>query len=41
MPPESRKYLWDAAEAAQRIQRLAAGKSFADYREDELLRAAI
>jgi len=41
MPPESRKYLWDAAEAAQRIHRFAAGKSFADYREDELLRAAI
>ena len=41
MQPESRNYLWDAAEAAQRIQRFAAGKSFADYASDELLRAAI
>ena len=41
MSPDSRKYLWDATEAAQRILRFAAGKTFADYSQDELLRAAI
>lgn len=41
MSPDSRKYLWDATEAAQRILRFAVGKTFADYSQDELLRAAI
>lgn len=41
MSPDSRKYLWDATEAAQRILRFASGKTFADYSQDELLRAAI
>lgn len=41
MSPDSRKYLWDATEAAQRILKFAAGKTFSDYCQDELLRAAI
>ena len=41
MPPDSRKYLWDATEAAQRILRFSAGKTFADFSQDDLLRAAI
>ena len=41
MSPDSRKYLWDATEAAQRILRFTSGKTFADYSQDELLRAAI
>lgn len=40
MPPDSRKWLWDAAEAAQTILRFSAGKTFEDFRCDELLRAA-
>lgn len=41
MPPDSRKWLWDAAEAAQTILRFSAGKTFDDFRDDDLLRAAI
>jgi uncharacterized protein with HEPN domain len=41
MPPDSRKWLWDAAEAAQTILRFSAGKTFEDFRNDDLLRAAI
>ena len=41
MPPESRKLLWDALEAAERIARFAAGKSLDDYLESDLLRSAI
>jgi uncharacterized protein with HEPN domain len=41
MLPDSRKWLWDAAEAAQSILRFSAGKTFEDFRHDELLRAAI
>jgi uncharacterized protein with HEPN domain len=41
MPPDSRKWLWDAAEAAQTILRFSAGKTFTDFRNDDLLRAAI
>ena len=41
MSPDSRKVLWDATEDAQRILRIAVGKTFADYSHDEWLRAAI
>jgi uncharacterized protein with HEPN domain len=35
------KYLWDARDAAERIARFTAGRSFADYLADEMLRAAV
>ena len=35
------KYLWDAWRAAERVSRFTAGKSFDDYRADELLRSAV
>jgi uncharacterized protein with HEPN domain len=35
------KYLWDAWRAAERVSRFTAGKSFEDYRGDELLRSAV
>lgn len=41
MQPESRKYLWDAAAAADRIARFVAGQSFETYQGNELLRAAV
>jgi uncharacterized protein with HEPN domain len=41
MSPDLRKWLWDAAEAAQSILRFSAGKTFEDFRSDDLLRAAI
>lgn len=41
MPPDSRKWLWDAAEAAQTILRFSAGKTFEDFRSEDLLRSAI
>jgi uncharacterized protein with HEPN domain len=41
MPPETAKLLVDMKRAAERIERFAQGKTFADYQEDELLRSAI
>jgi uncharacterized protein with HEPN domain len=41
MPPESAKYVWDAAKAAERIARFTDGKTFADYAQDEMLRSAV
>ena len=41
MPPEIRKYIWDAKEAAARALRFTAGKSLDDYLADELLRSAV
>ncbi|MFN0145684.1 MAG: DUF86 domain-containing protein [Dehalococcoidia bacterium] len=41
MPPESRKLLWDALQAAARIARFASGRSFDDYVTDDLLRSGI
>jgi uncharacterized protein with HEPN domain len=41
MRPESRKYLWDAAQAVDRILTFVAGKTFQDYQADELLRSAV
>ena len=41
MPPEFRKYIWDAKEAAARALRFTRGKTLDDYLSDELLRAAV
>lgn len=41
MSVETRKYLWDAQEAAARALRFTANKSFSDYAADELLRSAV
>jgi uncharacterized protein with HEPN domain len=41
MHPDSRKLLWDAQQAAQKIVRFTAGKTFADYAADELLRSGV
>jgi len=41
MRPESRKYLWDAREAAQRLQTFTAGQSLDDYLRSALLRSAV
>jgi uncharacterized protein with HEPN domain len=38
---EAAKYLWDAQDAAQRAARFAAGRDFAAYENDELLRSGI
>jgi uncharacterized protein with HEPN domain len=35
------KLLWDARQAADRIARITAGKSFADYLSDDILRWAV
>ncbi len=35
----TRKYLWDARRAADRIARFTAGRDFAAYLADEMLRA--
>ena len=40
-PRSPQAYLWDARYAAQAVLRFAAGKSFEDYRADELLRSGI
>jgi uncharacterized protein with HEPN domain len=41
MRPESRKYLWDASQAVDRITRFVAGKTFQDYQADDLVRSAV
>lgn len=41
MLADSRKYLWDAQKAASRIKRFTAGRSFDDYLDDDMLRAAV
>ena len=41
MRPESRKYVWDALQAADRIVRFTRGKSLDVYEHDELLRSAV
>ena len=41
MPPDARKYLWDALQAAKRISRFTSGKSLEIYEADELLRSAV
>lgn len=41
MRPESRKYLWDASQAVERITRFVAGKTYQTYQNDDLLRSAV
>lgn len=41
MHPDARKLLWDSREAVERVLRFTAGKQFADYEADELLRSAV
>jgi uncharacterized protein with HEPN domain len=41
MQPDPRKYLWDAARAAELLRQFSAGKSFADYETDAMLRSAV
>jgi uncharacterized protein with HEPN domain len=41
MRPESKKYLFDIRQAAESIAAFCTGKSFEQYRSDELLRAAV
>ena len=41
MHADARKFLWDAQRAAERVARFTAGRSFADYVHDELLRSAV
>lgn len=41
MPPDPRKYLWDAANAAELVRSFAHGQTFADYQANAMLRAAV
>lgn len=41
MRPDSRKCLWDALRAAERIARFITGKSFDDDQRDDFLKSAI
>ena len=41
MRPETRKYLWDALSAADQVAGFVAGKDFAAYRSDTLLRSGV
>jgi uncharacterized protein with HEPN domain len=41
MPPDPRKYLWDALRAAELAGEFADGRSFADYQADAMLRSAV
>jgi uncharacterized protein with HEPN domain len=39
--PEVRKYLFDAAEACDTIVQFVAGKTFEDYKRDQMMRSAV
>ena len=41
MRHETKKYLYDVAQAAELIAQFTAGKTFADYLADPMLRAAV
>ena len=41
MHADARKLLWDAQNAIERIERFAAGKTFAEYEADEYFRSAV
>jgi uncharacterized protein with HEPN domain len=41
MPPDRRKYLWDAVTAAELLFEFGAGKSFEDYKANALLRSGV
>ncbi|MEJ2854677.1 MULTISPECIES: HepT-like ribonuclease domain-containing protein [unclassified Saccharothrix] len=41
MRPDPRAYLWDASQAVDLLRQFSAGKSFADYEADAMLRSAV
>ena len=41
MRPEYKKYLYDIEQAAEHIVQFTAGRTFADYLQDAMLRAAV
>jgi len=41
MSDDAKKYLWDVREAVGRINRFINGRTFNDYQNDEMLRAAV
>ena len=41
MRPDPRAWLFDVAQAAQRVQRFLLGRSYADYLADDLLRSGV
>jgi uncharacterized protein with HEPN domain len=41
MRHEAKKYLYDVAQAADLIAQFTAGKTFANYQDDPMLRAAV
>lgn len=41
MHPDTGKLLWDAQQAAERVTRFTAGKTFAEYQADEYFRSAV
>jgi uncharacterized protein with HEPN domain len=41
MRPDPRAYLWDASQAVALLRQFSAGKSFADYEADAMLRSAV
>ena len=41
MHPDAGKLLWDAQQAAERVARFTAAKSFADYEADDYLRSVV
>jgi uncharacterized protein with HEPN domain len=41
MHPDSRKLLWDALAAADRVRRFTSGKTFEHYQADDLLSSAV
>ncbi len=41
MRPESKKLLWDAREAAARVERFTAGTNFADYLRNPMVSSAV
>jgi len=41
MPRDPRKFLADVTEACERIQRFVEGRSYEEYRRDELLQSAV
>jgi uncharacterized protein with HEPN domain len=41
MHPDSRKLLWDALAAAERVRRFTSGKTFEHHQADDLLSSAV
>jgi uncharacterized protein with HEPN domain len=40
-PDDPRKYLWDALQAVGLVRRFTSGRSFAEYKDDPMLRSAV